>query len=57
MEHFLDSMYQKAKEKKRKVKFVWQKKEVAVLKAKVDFLDRIHDLNTPMLLSDMTNDG
>ena len=47
----------KPKKKKRNVKFVWQKKEEAVLKAKVDFLDRIHDLNTPMLLSDMANEG
>ena len=42
----------KAKNKQKKVKFVWEKKAQAVEKARVDFIDRIHDLTTPMLWSD-----
>ena len=49
MEYFLDSSYEG---KKKKVKFVWEKKAQAVEKARVDFIDRIHDLTTPMLWSD-----
>ena len=37
-----------ARKKKKNVKYVWEKKEAAVQKARVDFLDQIHDLNTPM---------
>ena len=51
MEYFLDSSYE-GKKKTKKVKFVWEKKAQAVEKARVDFIDRIHDLTTPMLWSD-----
>ena len=37
-----------ARKKKKNVKYVWEKKAAAVQKSKVDFLDQIHDLNTPM---------
>ena len=47
MEYFLDSSYE-GKEKK----IGWKKKAQAVEKARVDFIDRIHDLTTPMLWSD-----
>ena len=51
MEYFLDSSYE-GKKKQKKVKNVWEKKAQAVEKARVDFIDRIHDLTTPMLWSD-----
>ena len=37
-----------ARKKKKNVKYVWEKKAAAVQKSKIDFLDQIHDLNTPM---------
>ena len=37
-----------ARKKKKNVKYVWKKKAAVVQKAKVDFLDQIHDLNTLM---------
>ena len=48
MEHVLDIDDKIARKKKKNVKYVWEKKEAAVQKARVDFLDQIHDLNTPM---------
>ena len=38
-----------SRKKKRSVKFVWKKKELQAEKARIDFLDKIHDLDTPML--------
>ena len=38
-----------SKKKKRSVKYVWKKKELKAEKARIDFLDKIHDLKTPML--------
>ena len=49
---FWTAATKKARKKKRNVKFVWEKKEQAAQKAEVDFLERLHDLKTPMLLSD-----
>ena len=47
-----DSLWPKLKavsrKKKRSVKYVWKKKELAAEKARVDYLDKIHDLDTPM---------
>ena len=47
-----DSLWPKLKaesrKKKRSVKYVWKKKELAAEKARVDYLDKVHDLNTPM---------
>ena len=37
------------RKKKRSVKFVWKKKELQAEKARIDFLNKIHDLDTPML--------
>ena len=49
MELFLEPGNQKgSKKEKKKVKFVWEKKKEAVDDAKADFLERIHDLKTPM---------
>lgn len=46
---FWNQATKKARKKKRKkVKFVWEKKKEAVDDAKADFLERIHDLKTPM---------
>ena len=46
---FWNQATKKARKKKRKkVKFVWEKKKEAVDDAEADFLERIHDLKTPM---------
>ena len=42
---------QRRRERRKKVKYVWKKAE-AVQKAREEFLDQIHDLNTPMLCCD-----
>jgi hypothetical protein len=47
---FWNQATQKAKRRKRKkVKFVWEKKREAVLHERMDFINRIHDLNNPMM--------
>ena len=48
---FWTASTKKARKKKRKVKYVWEKEAEAVQKAREEFLDQIHDLNTPMLCS------
>ena len=47
---FWNQATQKAKRRKRKkVKYVWEKKMEAALHDRIDFINRIHDLNTPMM--------
>ena len=47
---FWNQATKKAKRRKRKkTKYVWEKKREAALHDRMDFLNRIHDLNTPMM--------
>jgi hypothetical protein len=46
---FWNQATQKAKRRKRKkVRYVWEKKREAVLHDRIDFINRIHDLDNPM---------
>ena len=46
---FWPKLKAESRKKKQSVKYVWKKKELAAEKARVDFLDKIHNLDTPML--------
>ena len=48
MGHFLAQIKSRVEKKKRSLKYVWKKKELAAEKARVDYLVKIHDLDTPM---------
>jgi hypothetical protein len=50
---FWNQATQKAKRRKRKkIKYVWEKKREAALHDRMDFINRIHDLDTPMMSYD-----
>ena len=51
MEHVLESKYKDGEKKNKKLNLSGKKIQ-AVQKAREEFLDQIHDLNTPMLCCD-----
>ena len=49
LDNFLPKVKPTARKNKRSVKFVSEKEELEAEKTRINFLDKVYDLNTPML--------